>query len=539
MNTKWIKFIVINLLAILMVLGSVTFPSFVKAQIFSNPSQTIWGNIAVAPVKLDGNILFEVASPIALAEQSENNPIHSVQQRVERIEKTLHTLLRNSDSNTLKIDISTLNNQTIIIASDAKQIRKITIVTITELDAQLNAVPIPELAEQWSVTTYNALIKAWQERKPKWLLRQSLITLVSLFILVSLSKVFTVFLKRFRQQSTSTQIEQESLKLLKYWFLPIALLILWLPSISLILRLFPYTREWGILFLNSAVSLSIALFIFLVIGKIVDIIYKQYKPSDSYQRIAFKTVTELTWILIINVFLIFIIAILFNQPPLNILAGFGAAGAVFLLMSQDSLKGFIAGLELAGNKMVALGDWIEMPQYQVNGDVIDISLLIVKVRNRDQSIVSIPSYAMVSESFINWKAMQNTGARRIMRGVYIDVNTIKFCSEQLMGKLKQNSLLTDTIFTQQVTNLELFQTYVKSYLRSHPQIHQDLFLIVRQLAPHQYGVPIEIYCFTKKTNLEDYEAVQSEIFNHIFSVVNEFELKLFQSPSGEDLQRLF
>ncbi len=251
--------------------------------------------------------------------------------------------------------------------------------------------------------------------------------------------------------------------------------------------------------------------------------------------------------MIINIFLIFIIAILFNQPPLTILAGFGAAGAVFLLISQDALKGFVAGLELAGNKNVALGDWIEMPQYKVNGDVIDISLLTVKVRNRDQSIVSIPSYAMVSQSFINWKAMQNVGARRIMRAVFIDVNTIKFCSDQLINQLQKNSLIPNdflgsddqdnSAYSQRITNLELFQKYVTFYLRSHTQIHQNLWLVVRQLSSHEYGVPIEIYCFTNQTNFEDYEAVQSDIFNHIFSVVNQFDLKLFQRPSGEDLKK--
>ncbi|MGK7945217.1 MAG: hypothetical protein AB4058_12175, partial [Microcystaceae cyanobacterium] len=242
--------------------GVIGLPSLVKAQIFSHRSETVFGNIAAAPVRLDGRILFEVTSPIAFVEQSDN-PIYSVQQRVERIEKTLSNLLRNADRNTLKIEVSSLKNQTIIIASDAKNIRQITVVTITDLDAQLNAAPIPELAEQGREVIEQALLKAWQEREPKWLLRQSVIAVISLDLLFIFSKLLNTLLQSLREKSRHNQAEQESLRFFKHWILPMILLSIWLPSISLILGLFPYTREWGILFFKSAINLSVAVIVFL------------------------------------------------------------------------------------------------------------------------------------------------------------------------------------------------------------------------------------------------------------------------------------
>lgn len=550
LNQKNLKTVfLLSLLTTILTIGS---HHIASAQILPKSSQTVLGNIVIAPVKLDGYILFEIASPLTLSQDLQTaRKFPSIQQRVERIEKTLYGILRNSDRQTLKVEVGSLNKQTIIFASDEKQLRQITIATVTDLDAQVNGIPVPELAEKGTEVIYQALIRAWDERTSKYLLRQSIIAVVTLVTISGISKGLNILVKRVQQRASYSSYSQENLHLIKRFLFPLIILIIWLPSISLILELFPYTRAWGILFFKNTLILSGILILFLVIAKVLDLIYKKYKPIDAYQLIVFKSLVELVWIVLIIIFFVLIISIIFDTSPLNVLAGFGAAGAIFLLIFKDSLQGFIAGIQLAGNKMIALGDLIEMPQYNVYGDVIDVSLVTVKVRNRDQSIVSIPSYALISQSFINWKAMEKLGARRIMRAIYIDINTIKFCSEDLLLTLgniehianyinhfqSNNKNNKNPLLNERLTNLELLQIYLKLYLQNHPKIRQDMTLVVRHLAPNQCGIPLEIYCFCQETKLADYEWIQSQIFNHILSVVNYFELKVFQSPSGDDLHK--
>lgn len=254
---------------------------------------------------------------------------------------------------------------------------------------------------------------------------------------------------------------------------------------------------------------------------------------------------------------IMIISNLIGQNPIIILSGLGALSAVLMLIFKDSILGLVAGVQLSSNDMVRVGDWIEMPKYNADGDVIDITLNTVKVMNFDKTITMIPSYALISDSFRNWRGMQTSGGRRIKRSIYIDTSSIRFCSEEMIEAYKRIQYISDYIETKsneiehhneernidksskvngrQLTNIGVFRVYIQQYLKHHPNIHQGMTLIVRQLASGDSGLPLEIYAFTNDTNWMVYESVQSDIFDHIFAVAPEFGLRIFQNPTGYDI----
>lgn len=257
---------------------------------------------------------------------------------------------------------------------------------------------------------------------------------------------------------------------------------------------------------------------------------------------------------------IIVIANLIGESPFLLLSGFGALSAVLLLVFKDSILGLVAGIQLAANDMVRVGDWIEMPKYDADGDIIDISLNTVKVQNFDKTITTIPSYALVSDSFKNWRGMQASGGRRIKRSIFIDTNTITFCSEEMIEKCKHIHFISSYIANKEkeitefntqhevnrnnrvngraLTNIGVFRAYINHYLQNHKGISQDMTLLVRQLAPTEHGLPLEIYTFTNDVRWEVYETIQSDIFDHLFAVAPEFGLKVFQNPSGNDFKAL-
>jgi len=257
---------------------------------------------------------------------------------------------------------------------------------------------------------------------------------------------------------------------------------------------------------------------------------------------------------------ILILSLLLQKTPLYFLSGLGALTAVLLFVFKDVLMGLLAGIQLVANKMVAPKDWIEMPKYGADGDVIEITLTTVKVKNFDNTIITIPTYALINESFRNWRNMNLSGGRRIKRFVNIDLGSIKFCNEEMLERFKgiqfiskgmqdrqkeissynieQNVDERTLVNGRRLTNIGIFRSYVEMYLRQHPKIHQKMTFIVRQLAPGSKGLPIEIYVFCKDTNWTAYEAIQADIFDHILAVVPEFDLQVFQDPSGTDFQKI-
>ena len=285
----------------------------------------------------------------------------------------------------------------------------------------------------------------------------------------------------------------------------------------------------------------------------VDIIYRRREISKTRPIKGYLQVLKIASFVIGCVV---IIADLMGQSPLVMLSGIGALTAVFSLVFKDSLLGLVAGIQLSANDMVRIGDWIEMPKYSADGTVIDISLNTVKVKNFDNTITTIPAYALISDSFINWRGMKSSGVRRIKRSVNIDVNSIAFCSEELLERLKKNDLLKEFIETRQkeieeynsrqeldpdedinarrLTNIGVFRAYITNYLKNHPGISRDMTQMVRQLPPDEHGLPLQIYVYSNQTDWVLYENIQSDIFDHILSVIGMFELRVFQSPTGHD-----
>ncbi len=288
--------------------------------------------------------------------------------------------------------------------------------------------------------------------------------------------------------------------------------------------------------------------------------------NDIYQTFEISKVKPIKgYIQVINIIFmtigfILLISNLIGKSPLLLLSGIGALSAVLMLVFKDSLLGLVAGIQLTANDMVRVGDWIEMPKYGADGDVIDISLNTVKVQNGDKTITMIPSYALISDSFKNWRGMQGSGGRRIKRGLYIDTSSIMFCTEDMIDKFIKVQYLSDYIIHKEreiaeynakneidrnirvngraLTNIGVFRAYISNYLKNHPGINQNMTIIVRQLAHNEFGLPLEIYAFTNDVQWAVYESVQSDIFDHLFAVAPEFGLRVFQNPSGADLRNM-
>lgn len=259
--------------------------------------------------------------------------------------------------------------------------------------------------------------------------------------------------------------------------------------------------------------------------------------------------------------LIFAVSLLIGKSPVILLSGLGAMTAVLMLVFKDPIMGLVAGIQLSANNMLTVGDWLEMPKYGADGDVIDISLTTVKVRNWDRTITTIPTYALISDSFKNWRGMVETGGRRIMRSVFIDATSVHFLNETEIARLRKAQLLTvymeeklreieqhnrerqvdpaSPVNGRRLTNLGTFRAYLTHYLKAHPRIHPGLIQMVRQLAPGPNGIPLEIYAFTNTTAWVEYEGIQADIFDHIFAVLPEFGLRVYQNPTGHDMREMF
>jgi len=257
---------------------------------------------------------------------------------------------------------------------------------------------------------------------------------------------------------------------------------------------------------------------------------------------------------------VMIVSALLERSPLLLLSGLGAMTAILLLVFKDTILSLVASVQLTAQDMVRVGDWIEMPQFGADGDVVDVQLHTVKVQNWDKTITTIPTHRLITDSFKNWRGMSKSGARRIKRSIHIDVSTIRMQTDDEVDHFTRFALLKDYIKNKeqeladynaglatevdaqvnrrQLTNVGTFRAYAYNYLKNHPQIHEGMTLIVRQLGPGPEGLPLEIYCFTNTTEWAVYEDIQSDIFDHLLAIVPEFGLRLYQKPAGSDLANL-
>jgi len=291
-----------------------------------------------------------------------------------------------------------------------------------------------------------------------------------------------------------------------------------------------------------------------LLSAVVDI----YRTLDISRIYPIKGFVQVVKILIFVLTAIFVLSIVLKKSPAVLVGGLGALTAIAMLVFKDSILGLVAGVHLSANRMLARGDWVELPAYNADGEVLDVSLASVQIQNWDKTITTIPTYALISESFKNWRGMAESGGRRIKRAIHLDINTITFCNQEMLDRFAKIAHISEYLQKKReelrtfnaehgldqstlangrhLTNVGTFRAYVKAYLEDHPMVNQQMTLLVRQMQPTERGLPIEIYAFCKDKRWANYEAVMADIFDHIFAVVREFDLRVFQAPGGRDFE---
>jgi len=312
--------------------------------------------------------------------------------------------------------------------------------------------------------------------------------------------------------------------------------------------------------IQSATYLYMVIATILVIDALINGFHQIYNTLPASKDRSIKGLVQVIKIFIYVLGFGIVISIILQKNLTTFFAGMGAMAAVVMLVFKDSILGFVAGVQLSANNMVRLGDWIEMPSRNADGNVIDISLNTVKVKNWDQTISTIPPYALITESFTNWRGMEESGGRRIKRSVSIDMKSIHFLTREEIEKLKRIQIIRGYIEQREIeieqynkdhgvdesmpvngrrlTNIGTFRKYLEEYLKRQPEIHKDMTFMVRHLQPTDKGLPIEIYVFCKDQRWTFYESIQADIFDHIMAVIPQFELRVYQSPTGDDISRL-
>ncbi|TWX58460.1 mechanosensitive ion channel family protein [Colwellia hornerae] len=309
-----------------------------------------------------------------------------------------------------------------------------------------------------------------------------------------------------------------------------------------------------VVFVKIALSFQIA----RSISAVLNVIRSLYQNTARERYLPLSSTIQVIKLIIYLVATILAVSFVLDKSPIYLLSGLGALTAVLLLVFQDTIKGLVASIQISANKMVAPGDWIEIPNYGADGDVIDIGLNTVKVKNFDNTVTTVPTYALINGSFKNWRGMLNSGGRRIKRSIIIDINSILFYQNEQIEKLKEISLLKDylqqksddiaislktanlsgnNVNSRQLTNVGTFRAYITAYLSTHDKIHHEMTCMVRQLAATESGLPLEIYCFSNDQNWKNYEAIQADIFDHLFAMAPIFSLRVFQHPTGYDWQK--
>tara|TARA_B100001971_G_C18220840_1_gene557085 strand:+ start:469 stop:1683 length:1215 start_codon:yes stop_codon:yes gene_type:complete len=303
---------------------------------------------------------------------------------------------------------------------------------------------------------------------------------------------------------------------------------------------------------KAACLLYMIVVVVLVLDGLLNATVDIVRSSRFGRGLPVTSFAQVAKLVLYGVAIIAALSIVLGESPALLLSGLGAMTAVLMLVFKDAILGFVAGIQLSANQMVTPGDWIEMPKYGADGDVLEVALTTVKVQNFDKTITTIPTSALINESFKNWRGMSESGGRRIKRAIKIDMNSIKFCDEAMLVRLSKIHYMADyleqkrveietwntrhagetstTLHPRRLTNIGTFRAYVVAYLRHHPKIHPEMTFLVRQLAPTEHGLPIEIYVFSTDQNWINYEGIQSDIFDHLLSVAPEFDLRIYQIP---------
>ncbi len=317
----------------------------------------------------------------------------------------------------------------------------------------------------------------------------------------------------------------------------------------------PHAWDVGVQRVVTALTVMFAL---LAVSAVFNALETLYQRSPHARMRSIKGYVQLLKIVLFVIGAIAVIATLIGRSPVLLLSGLGAISAVLLLIFKDTILSVVASVQIASNDMLRVGDWITMPHFNADGDVIDIALHTVKVQNFDKTITTIPTWRLISDSFQNWRGMQDVGSRRLKRSLNLDLGSVRFLDHEEIGNLRRFRLLDEylqekdselsdwnaklgdardvPVNRRRLTNLGTFRAYALDYLRAHPQINGDMAIMVRQLDPGPTGVPLELYCFTTTTVWAEYEKIQSDIFDHLIAILPEFGLTVYQQPSGTDLR---
>jgi miniconductance mechanosensitive channel len=309
---------------------------------------------------------------------------------------------------------------------------------------------------------------------------------------------------------------------------------------------------------RNVCSAIIVLVLALAIGGSLNLVNTLYARREDALRRPVKGYVQVVQIVVYLLAAILMVAALIDRSPLILLSGLGAMAAVLILIFQDTLLSLVASVQISSSDIIRVGDWVEMPQLNADGDVIDIALHTVKIQNFDKTITTVPTKRFISDPFKNWRGMRESGGRRIMRHMLLDQHSLHFLSAEEVQSLRRFRLLgeyleqkeveirewnkaleaqgNDPVNSRRITNIGTFRAYVERYLRTHKGIHQDMPLVVRQLTPTSDGLPLEIYCFTNTVVWVDYEGIQADIFDHLLAILPEFGLRVFQHPSGADMR---
>jgi miniconductance mechanosensitive channel len=334
-----------------------------------------------------------------------------------------------------------------------------------------------------------------------------------------------------------------------------------LSPVIVLYILIPFVFEGGsklVFYFQTALMIYMIILAILIIDALLNASHDIYNTFAVSRKVPIKSFIQVTKLLNYFVGGIFIISLLINKSPIYLISGLGAMTAILMFIFKDAILGFIAGIQLAANKMVTIGDWIEMPKYGADGDVIEVGLTTVKVQNFDKTVTMIPTYALISESFKNWRGMKESGGRRIKRAIHIDINAIKFCDDEMINRFQNVQYISqyvqikkaelenynktvdgaNQINHRRLTNIGILRAYLVNYLKNHPLINQNMTFLVRQLKPTENGLPIEIYVFCKDNEWSNYEAIQADIFDHLLAIIPEFDLRIFQNPTGSDFRNV-
>lgn len=304
-----------------------------------------------------------------------------------------------------------------------------------------------------------------------------------------------------------------------------------------------FTKADGetITWIKTLTSFYILWAIIIIISRLIGNLYNAFHRRDNLRPYAVKGIFQMVRLIVYGIGIIIGISILIGKEPIVILTALGASAAVLMLIFKDTILGLVASVQLTANKMLHRGDWIIADSHKANGEVEDISLTTVKVRNWDNSITTIPPYALISESFRNYQPMRRAGGRRVDRSIFIDVNTVRFLTSEETARLAEEGWLSgldDIAQADKIINLALLRKYLEHFLTHHPEVNTDMLLMIRQMEPTPSGLPLQLYFFTNATEWKAFERVQSDIFDHVYATVGRFGLRIFQTPAGTDIKAI-